>query len=294
MNAGVQVLPLARPRVLDYVALAKPRVTVLVVLTALLGFVIAPGSVVDWVLLVYTVVGTALAAAGASALNMVMERETDGRMRRTRNRPLPAGRLHPSEATWFGVGAAVTGVAWLALVNPLTAAVGALTIVTYLFVYTPLKFKTSFCTVVGAVPGALPPVIGWTAATGSAGAGAVALFAILFIWQLPHFLAIGWMYREDYARAGCPMLPVQDPDGAVTGRQVVLQSLALISVSLLPVVVGLADATYMAGALALGGGFAALSGHFALARTDARARRLFVGSIVYLPILLTLLAVSRL
>jgi protoheme IX farnesyltransferase len=295
MNVRLESIPVtaAPGRARDYVTLAKPRLSLMVVITTLIGFLVAATGPIDGLLLATALLGTALAAVGAAALNMVMEREADGRMRRTANRPLPAGRMHSSDATAFGVAASVAGVAILVTVNPLTAALGALTIVTYLFVYTPLKPRTSLCTVAGAIPGALPPVMGWTAATGRIDAGAVALFAILFFWQLPHFLAIAWMYRDDYARAGYPMLPVAEPDGASTGRQVVVQTLALIAATLVPVKLGMAGGGYAAGALALGAAFLALGAHFASSRSAGSAHRLFLGSIAYLPALLGLLAFGR-
>jgi protoheme IX farnesyltransferase len=275
----------------DFLVLTKPRITVMVVLTALFGFYLASPGPVDTTLLLNLVLGTALSCAGAGVLNMAMEVRADGAMHRTRNRPLPAGRVATGTAISYGGVLATAGVALLAVkVNALTAALSAATLVLYLLVYTPLKAKTSLCTIIGAIPGALPPMMGWAAARGSVDAGAWALFGVLFFWQLPHFLAIAWMYREDYARAGYPMLPVVDPEGASTARQVVLQTLALVVISLAPVGLGLAGGTYLAGAAALGVAFLAFGLAFARARSRDSARRLFVASIAYLPGLLGLLA----
>jgi protoheme IX farnesyltransferase len=214
-------------------------------------------------------------------------------MARTRNRPLPAGRLLPAEALALGVTASILGVLVLAIgANVLAAALGAAAVATYAFLYTPLKRATSLCTVVGAVPGALPPLIGWAAVRGSLDANAWILFFILFFWQLPHFLAIAWMWKEDYARAGFPMLPVLDPDGAMTGRQVVLQSLALLVVSLAPAATGLAGGTYFFAAVLLGAGFLFLAVRFALLRTRERAAVLFRASVAYLPLLLVLVVLG--
>lgn len=276
----------------DYVALGKPRLTLMVAVTTVIGYLVAPGAM-DGILLTQVVMGTVLAAMGASALNMVLEASADAKMRRTQNRPIPAGRMSGAEATWFGVTASVSGVAFLVTVNGLSAALAALTIVTYLFCYTPLKSRTSLCTLVGAIPGAIPPLIGWCAATGTLGVDAVVLFAILFLWQLPHFLAIAWIYRDDYGRAGYPMLAVLDSDGSLTGRQVVLQSVVLVAVSLLPVQLGWAGAGYRMGAILLGLGFVALAFLFAVGPTVASARRLFVGSLLYLPAVFILLTFSR-
>jgi len=277
----------------DYLALTKPRITLMVVLTSLFGFYLASSGPVDGVLLANLLVGTALSCAGAGALNMAMERRADGAMHRTRNRPIPSGRVPMGTAISFGGILATAGVALLAVkVNALTAGLSAATLVLYLLVYTPLKSRTSLCTVIGAIPGALPPVMGWAAARGSLDAGAWALFGVLFFWQLPHFLAIAWMYREDYARAGYPMLPVVDPEGGSTARQVVLQTLALVVISLAPVGLGIAGGAYLAGASALGFAFLAFGLAFALVRSRERARRLFLASLAYLPGLLGLLAVT--
>lgn len=295
MNDTLQIVeaPAVAPatvRLGDFLELAKPGITFMVAVTAGVGFV-AAGQAVQWGVLLHLLGGTLLSSGGAAALNMVLERRADAKMERTRNRPLPAGRMAPSHGLAFGTLLSAAGVVYLTLaVNVLTAALSAATIALYLGVYTPLKSKTSLCTLVGAIPGAIPPVMGWTAARGSLDPGAFVLFLLLFFWQLPHFLALAWMYREDYARAGYPMLPVAEPDGASTGRQVVLQTLALILVSALPVGAGLAGGGYLVAALFLGAGFLAFGIGFAVERSRGRAQRLFFASIVYLPLLLGALA----
>jgi len=244
--------------------------------------------------LAHTLIGTALTAAGASALNMVLERELDAKMRRTRNRPLPAGRLQFGEALIFGVALAASGVLYLTLAtNQLAGLLAAVTLSSYLFAYTPLKRHTSLCTVIGAVPGALPVAGGWAAARGTLEVEAWLLFAIVFFWQLPHFLALAWMYREDYTRGGFPMLPTIDPEGESTVRQIVLNTLALLPVSLAPTMIGLAGSVYFFGALILGLAFLGLSLYFTAARTNLAARRFYLASVIYLPALLTLLLADR-
>ena len=260
---GSPALSASRSVAADYLELTKPRITLMVVLTTTVGFALASQGRVDLGRLAATIVGTALIAGGASALNMVFERRIDGRMLRTRARPLPA---------------LVALVTWAS----------------YLFLYTPLKPRTSLCTVVGAFPGALPPVIGWAAARGALDPGAFVLFAILFLWQIPHFLAIAWIYREDYARGGLPMLPVLDPEGRVTGRQAVANSAALLVVSLVPTAAGLAGRAYLAGAVCLGVALTAVAARAAIVRTRGAARLLFLGSLLYLPALCALLLVDRL
>jgi protoheme IX farnesyltransferase len=279
----------------DYLELTKPRITMTVVMTALVGYVMAARAPVNPAHLALALAGTALVAAGASALNMVLERRTDALMLRTRNRPVAAGRLRVTDAVAFAGALTVAGLAVLRFGSgPLAAAVAFVTWATYLFAYTPLKTRTSLSTIVGAFPGALPPVIGWTAARGQIEPGAVVLFAILFLWQIPHFLAIASIYREDYARGGLPMLPVLDPEGRVTGRQAVANSFALLLVSVVPTIAGLAGRLYLAGAILLGIGFTSVAVWSALRRTLASARALFLASIVYLLALCTLLLVDRL
>jgi len=278
----------------DWLVLAKARITALVLVTTAAGYVLGSRATVDFGRLGLTLVGTALAAAGAGALNQVAERRADALMRRTASRPVAAGRIGPLRGLVFGLAAGSAGVLWLAvLVNPMTAVLALLTIGLYIGVYTPLKRLTSLNTLVGAVPGAIPPVMGWTAAKGSIDPGAWALFAILYLWQLPHFLAIAWMYREDYARAGFPMLPVVDTGGEWTGRQAVLATAALLPVSLLPTLLGLTGAVYFFGALTLTLAFAAFALGLALSRRRVAARRLLLASVAYLPILLALLVLDR-
>ena len=293
-SAGVAVIAEGRGRAADFVMLAKPRLNVLVVASTLAGYVMGHGEMSDAVRVIATVGGTGLVAGGASAFNQVMERRTDALMRRTRTRPMADGRLASSEALVYASGLSLTGLAIPALfVNPLSALVALATLVSYAAIYTPLKLRTSFSTVIGAIPGALPPVIGWAAATGTVSRGAWVLFGILFLWQLPHFLAIAWMYREDYARAGFPMLPVIEPDGRSTARQSVLYAAALLPLSLAPTLIGIATPTYFAAALLLTLGFLALTLRFAKTRSVADARRVFFGSIVYLPILWVLMIAGR-
>lgn len=289
------VVVLDRPdRTRDFLALTKPRLNLLVLLTTMAGLYLASPEGVAPALVVHTLIGTALVAGGAAALNQVWERETDRQMRRTQRRPLPGGRLGVTEGTWFGVALSGAGLAELALGATLAAAaVAAGTLFSYILVYTPLKTRTSLATLIGAVPGALPPVIGWAAATGTVSLPALVLFGIVFFWQMPHFLAIAWMYRDDYAAAGIPLLPVVEPDGRRTGRQALLYTVALWPVSVLPTLVGLGGASYSAVALCLGGLFVWMSLVFARERSSASARHLFVFSIAYLPLLLGVLVADR-
>lgn len=293
-GADASALPAARTRSSDFFALAKPRLNFLVVASALAGYVMGSGDTSNVVRLLCTLAGTGLVAGGASAFNQVIERRPDALMRRTRLRPLPDGRLLPRESLVFATLMSVAGLATLAAgANLLSAAVAFATLVTYAVVYTPLKLRSSFATVIGAIPGALPPVIGWTAARGDLSQGAWVLFGILFLWQLPHFLAIAWIYREDYARAGFAMLPVIEPDGRSTGRQAVLYCAALLPLSLAPTLIGMTGTLYFGGALAITLLFLGLTIKFAWTRAIPDARRLFFGSIIYLPILWILMIVGR-
>lgn len=270
--------------------LVKARLTLLVLLTTFVGFYVANSGPLDLLLLLHAMLGTALVAGGASALNQYLEREHDARMERTEDRPLPSGRLQPGTVLVFGGLSSALGLLYLTFaVNPLTGLLGAATLGSYLFVYTPLKRVTTLNTVVGAVPGALPPLMGWTAARGEISAGGWALFAILFFWQLPHFLAIAWIYREQYGRAGYVMLPVVDPAGERTGRQAVSHTLGLLPISLCPFVFHLAGPVYLAGALVLGFAYLFSAIRFSRQLTVAGARRLFFMSIIYLPLLLGLM-----
>ncbi len=277
-------------RASDYVTLTKPRLNFLVLLTTAAAYSLGAGPDATLVAFAHTLLGTFLVAGGASALNQVWERDTDRLMRRTRMRPLADLRMPPSAGIVFGVALTVAGAAELAyFLNVLAAAVALFTSVSYLFFYTPLKTRTSLSTIVGALPGALPAVIGWAAATNTLSIEGWVLFGIVFMWQMPHFLAIAWMYRDDYARAGMPMLPVIQPDGRSTGRQAVIYTAALIPLSMMPTGVGLASPWYMVGALTLGAVLMVLSLEFSAKRTIDTARRLFFGSILYLPILWALL-----
>lgn len=288
-------LPLARASAADWLELTKPRITTMVVFTALVGFVMASAASPWTGLLLAALAGTGLVAAGASTLNQVMERDTDALMLRTRTRPIPAGRIRPVEAAGFGTVLTLGGLATLAtLAGPLATLTAFATWASYLFCYTPLKRRTHLATIVGAVPGALPPVIGWAAASGRLEPGAFILFAIVFLWQIPHFLAIAWLYRDDYERGGFPMLPVIDREGRVTGRQAVLHSVALLVVSLAPVAAGLAGTPYLAGALALGVTLTLAALKLARTRTLAAARGLFLASVLYLPALTSLLLLASL
>ena len=289
-------VPRAAPA--DYLALTKPRIVAMVLVTVAAGYVLAPPSALSgaarMLVLAHLLVGTALVAAGTNALNQVWERDVDAHMRRTAGRPLPAGRLSVVEATVFAVGAGLLGVAYLGLlVNRLTATIAAATLVSYVLVYTPLKRRTALATLVGAVPGALPIVGGWTAAGGSLDARAWLLFALLFLWQLPHFLALGWIYRDDYARAGLPTLSAGDPDGRRTFRQAALDAAALLAVSLAPTLIGMTGAFYFIGAIGLSTWLLWTSGACARNPSTDRARRLFRATLVYLPSILFLLIVDR-
>lgn len=287
--------PLAtREKLAAYVELTKPRITLFIVLTAAAGFCLGTEGTLDYTLLAHTLVGVALLSSGIAALNQYMERDLDGRMRRTASRPLPTGKLRPSDALVFGAGLTIFAEAYLAfLVNPLSALLGFSVIVGYLFCYTPLKTRTSLSTVVGAFPGAMPPLVGWAGATNAIGAEAWTLFAILFLWQFPHFLAIAWMYREDYARAGIVMLPVVEPEGLRTGQQIVIWALLLLPVSLMPTALGTSGSVYFFGAIVLGLLYIA-SGIVAAASLSRRnARRVLLASVLYLPVLLGLMVMNQ-
>src|SRR5688500_10264244 len=300
--AGVHPHGAARPdasvavhRLADFVALTKPRLNLLVLVTTLAGLFLASPAGVEFGLLVNTLVGTALVAGGAAALNQVWERRSDALMRRTSMRPLPGGRLGAALRAWFGVRLAAIGLAQLGVAGNATAAgVAGATLISYVLVYTTLKLRTPLATLVGAIPGALPPVIGWTAATGRISLEALVLFGIMFFWQMPHFLAIAWLYRDDYARAGIPLLPVLEPDGRRTGQQALSHAAALWPVSLLPAVVGLAGIAYVIVATILGLLFIWLTMRFARERSMSNARTLFLFSITYLPLLLGALVADRL
>ena len=296
-TSEVIVAPLARDRrrfLTDLVVLTKPRVVLMVLVTTLVGYYVALTGPADWGRVLHLIVGTLLAAGGTLALNQDRERDIDALMERTRLRPLPDGRVMPLEALLFGAVITVVGLAYLAAtVNVLSAAVTAAIVVLYLFVYTPLKLRTPLATLIGAVPGALPPVTGWVAARDDGGVGAAVLFGILFLWQLPHTLAIARLYREDYARAGVLVLPVVDEHGGSTERQMMTGVLGLLVVSLLPTLIGLAGGVYFTGALLLGLAFVGASALQARARSSAAARWVLFASLLYLPVLLALLAFDK-
>ncbi len=279
----------------DLIVLTKVRVNALVVATTAGGYYMAAPAVIDWTTLILTCLFTALVASGAAAINQVDERDTDRLMTRTRQRPLAAERMTPATGRLIAVALSGAGLAGLWLIANLEAALVALvTLVTYALVYTPLKRRSSLSTVVGAGPGALPPLIGWAAAGGSLATLAPwSMFGFMFLWQLPHFLAIAWIYRDEYARAGLPMLPVIDAEGAMTGRQAMIWAATIVPVSELPFLVGLVSGAYAIGALILGIGQLALAARFAMRRTLETARALFYGSITYLPLLWLLMALTR-
>jgi len=278
-----------------YIALTKPRITWLILMSTGVGYFYGrtAGST-NWIVLLHTLIGTALIASGTAALNQWYERDADTLMRRTSGRPLPTGQMTAPRALWFGIALAILGFGELALgVNILAALLGAFTLGSYLFIYTPLKQRSHLSTVIGALPGAMPPLMGYAASHGSLTPEAWTLFAILFIWQFPHFLAIAWMYREDYARAGIRMLPVVEPDGMSTGRQIILYASTLIPVSLFPVLLGMSGRVYLVGALILGGWFLYTGVRVAFDLTNVRARRVLLASIIYLPAIYGLMIFDR-
>jgi len=283
-----------RERVLAYVDLTKPRITFLIVLTAAAGFCLGAKGGLDYLRFTHAMLGIALLSSGIATLNQYMERSLDGLMRRTMLRPLPSGKLAPLEALVFGAGLTIVAEVYLALlVNPLTAFFGLTVIAGYLFMYTPLKTRTTLSTAVGAFPGAMPPLMGWTAATGEVTTGAWVLFAILFLWQFPHFLAIAWMYREDYGRAGICMLPVVEPEGRITGQQIVAYTVMLLPVSLLPTLMGISGRVYFYGAILLGSLFLVSSISAAISKSRQQARRLLLASVLYLPLLFGLMVLNQ-
>ena len=278
----------------DLVELVKARLTLLVLLTTAVGFYLGAEGPINFVALLHTVFGTAAAAAGAAALNQWWEYNLDALMERTRSRPVPAGRMRPRDAVILGSALSIFGVAYLAFVcNALSAALAAITIIIYIFAYTPLKRVSTFNTALGAVPGALPPMIGWAAARGTLNAGAWTLFAILFFWQLPHFFAIAWMYRDDYARAGFQMISSDDRTGERSASQSVFFCMLLFVVAGLPAFLGIATVFYLLAELILGAVFVAVAMRFLKTRARADARRLFITSIIYLPLLLGALVLSK-
>jgi len=298
MSSTAQTIAASAPAkgwVSVYADLVKARLTLLVLLTTTVGFYVGyPGSM-DYALMFHTLLGTALVASGAAALNQLLEREYDARMRRTAGRPLPSGRLQPVTVMLFGGVCSLVGTVYLALlVNPLTSVLGAISLVSYLFIYTPLKRLTWLNTAVGAIPGALPPLMGWAAARNDLSSGGWALFAILAFWQLPHFFAIAWIYKDEYAKAGFKMLPSVDPDGSRTAQQSVSHTLGLLPVSLCPFVLHLAGPVYLGAALLLGGFYLWCAIQFAKRLDVPSAKKLFFASIIYLPLLLIALVANKL
>jgi len=287
----------------DYIELTKPRITWLILMSTGIGYFFGLPQASDWLTflknidllrLLHTIIGTGLIASGTAALNQWYEREGDLKMHRTAGRPLPSGRLIAGRALAFGVALSIAGFAelWLG-VNPLSAGIGAFTLASYLFLYTPMKRRTWWSTTVGAIPGAMPPVIGFAAAAGTLTKESWVLFAILFLWQFPHFYSIAWMYKDDYARAGIQMLPVVDPDCRSTARQIVIYGIALIPVSLVPALLGMSGRLYLVGALALGLWFLYSGVRVALERTLVRARGVLITSVVYLPLIYGLMLLDR-
>lgn len=278
----------------DLLELTKPRITTMVMVTVGIGALLAGDGELSLPLLIHALLGTGMVSGGASALNQILEREVDGRMRRTADRPLPTGRLSSETAWGFSAALVVGGLLYLGLaVNALTVLLGVVATLSYVVIYTPLKRISSLATLVGAVPGAIPPMMGWAAVAGRLDAGAWVLFGILFLWQLPHFLAIAWLCREDYGLAGFPMLSVLDHDGSQTGRQMVLYSLALLPVSLVPTLLGLTGRAYLVGAAVLGAVLVVYALNFALAVSRAAARRVMLYSVVYLPAVLVVMVLDR-
>ncbi|MEX2215689.1 MAG: heme o synthase [Phycisphaeraceae bacterium] len=294
-----------RSRLADYVQLSKVRITVMVVATTWLGFMLGEKAATQgwlgigpavggWGALVGAMIGTALSCMGASVLNQVYERDTDALMNRTKDRPIPAGRISMRAALFFGLTLSTAGVVTLAVAaSDIAAFLAAFTILSYALIYTPMKRVSSTSTIIGAVPGALPPVIGYAAATDALGMGAVVMFTIMFLWQLPHFLAIAWLYRADYERGGFPMLPVIDPTGGSTFRQMVLCCAALLPVGLMPTMLGMAGAAYFYVALAAGTAFLGFALGLVLRPTAGRARAMFFASLVYLPLVLAMMVIDR-
>lgn len=298
MKSGASTIPVVVSNERSLFAIAsdlfKSRLTLLVLLTTLAGFYAASEGAMDFVLLGHTLLGTALIACGAAALNEWWERDLDAKMERTASRPLPAGEMTPNAVLIIGGSMCIGGLIHLALfVNPLTSLIGALTMISYVFVYTPLKTRTTLNTLVGAIPGGLPPLMGWAAARDQVSKEGWALFAIIFFWQLPHFLAIAWLYRDEYSKAGFVMLPSRDPSGERTGRQAVSHTLGLIPVSICPAIFGVSGVVYFFGALVMGMLFLLCAIRFSRELTRVRARQLFFASILYLPLLFGLMALDK-
>lgn len=294
MRSHAVALPLTSNRFADYLQLTKPRLNLLVVFTTGAGYWLGVGGHVDPLVMTHAVVGTGLVAGGAAVFNQLYEQDVDALMARTRLRPLPDGRMTPRRAFAFGLLLSAAGLLQLALgVNQLSALVAFATLASYVIWYTPMKRRSSLATVIGAIPGALPPVIGWAAATNMLSREAWLLFAIVFLWQMPHFLALAWLFREEYGRAGFPVLPVVEPNGRSTGRQAVMYTAALIPVSLAPALIGLAGPLYFGVALTLGLLFLGLALRFAHDLQRKSARQLFLGSLLYLPLIWLFMIATR-
>jgi protoheme IX farnesyltransferase len=300
-NTSELTLPLEVPReeaepgiVSDLLVLTKARLSLLVIITTFVGFCAASGARLDWLLLANAVLGTTLAAGAAAVLNQFIESDVDRLMERTRFRPLPSGRVKPAQALALGIGMGVAGVVWLVLtVNSLSAILAAATILIYIAAYTPLKRRTALCTIVGAISGAIPPMIGWVAVKPSFDLGAWVLFGILFTWQMPHFLAIAWMYRDEYAQAGFVMLRRDDSTGSKTAMDSLLYTFALIVITLIPYHAGMNGDVYLGGALLLDGVMLLFAVQFLIERERASARRLFFASILFLPLILGLMVFTK-
>ncbi len=285
---------LALSRAADFIELVKPRLVLMILVTTAAGFYIGSHTPVNWFQCLHTLIGAGLTAAGVLGLNQYLERDIDAQMKRTQDRPVPGGRMSPLVALLFGVMLTGSGMLYLTfIVNPLSGLVISLIVASYLFLYTPLKRKTSLCTLIGAVPGALPPVVGWAAARGTVTAEAWVLFAILFLWQLPHSLAIAYIYREDYAKAGLRLLPVIHPDGASTRRQIVMNCVALLAIGLLPALLSIAGGIYFLIALLSGLAFLAFGIYLGVARSVQAARYLLYASLLYLPIVFIAMALDK-
>jgi protoheme IX farnesyltransferase len=291
MKTETCALPIERNWPADIVALAKPRIAVMVLFTVAIGALLAQRGAPDLGQLLHTLVGVGLVACSANALNQFLERHTDALMRRTETRPLPAGRMSPAEVLILGVVLGAVGLAYMSLTvrQPLATLITGITLATYVGIYTPLKRKTTLNTLIGAVPGALPPLIGWTSVTGRLDREGIALFLIVFLWQVPHFLAIAWLYRDDYGRAGLRMLPVDDQGGKATARNMMSYAWVLTLVSLWPVLIGSAGPIYAIGAIALGLSFVATTFGFAYERSRGQARRVLHASLLYLPAIFALM-----
>jgi len=294
MKTNAMVLPESRSRAIHFLALTKPRLNFLVVVTAGFGYYLGVLGNLDFLKLLYTVIGTALVAGSAAVFNQIIEHDLDATMERTRRRPIPSGNVRLSEAWIFAAMLSVLGTIVLVLgTNWIASTVALVTLVSYILIYTPLKRRTSYATLVGAIPGALPPVIGWTAARASLDIEAWVLFGIVFLWQMPHFYSLAWLYRKDFKRAHLPLLAVRDSDGRRTSRQALAYTLALIPMSLIPTFVGLGETTYLAGASVLGIMFLIVAIRFAISNSTDHARELFIGSLIYLPLLWGILVVEH-